>query len=265
MISRLLLPAILVLPLGAQAPEPQPPHAVRILLQADKPPLGTPALDTAAIIEKLKAFAKDENLVPPAPDGDGWIIGIGLITQKDPDGLLVGGGTVRLTPVRHGKTIPNEAKDSGVLVVAWKSQDLCSALGYEVARRSQELLVGAKVVPDLPLIRHEVPASSLTPPTGQSDPFHPHAFEFSQVAVRSQPPPAPYPVEAKKNNVKGTVVVEIAVDPTGTPTSVTAIEGPSPLLPYACGYAIHWRFKPLTLNGHPEYGRFKMNFHFELH
>lgn len=263
MISRLLIPSFLALPICAQAPEP--PRPVRILLQVDKPPLGTPALDTAVIADKLKAFAKDENLVPPMADGDGWIIGIGLTTQEDPDGLLVGGGTVRLTPVRHGKTFPEEAKESGALVVAWKSHDLCRALGIELARKSQELLVSAKVVPDLPLIRHEVPAPNLTPPSGHPDSSHPHAFEFSQVVVRSQPPPPPYPVEAKKNNIKGTVVVELTVDPEGTPTSVTAIEGPGPLLPYACGYAIRWRFKPLALNGHPEYARFKVNFHFEIH
>lgn len=257
MILRLLLPAFSVLPLCAQAPAP----AVRILLQADKPPIGTPALDTAAIADKLKAFAKDENLVPPTPDGDGWILGIGLTTQEEPNGLLVGGGAIRLSRLRGGKIVPSDVKETGALVVAWKSGNLNSGLGDELVRRGRELLAEAKVVSKMP-VPHLVPH----PPQGpeQASPSEPHRFEFSQVRIRYQAPQPPYPTEAKRNHVQGRVVVEVAVGPDGLPLSVAALEGPGPLLPYACGWALRWRFDPLTLNGHPEYGRFKLNMNFYL-
>lgn len=262
----LRMPLILCLiaaPLCAQTPEPQLPHPVRILLQTEKPPLGTPALDTSILADRLKAFAKAENLVPPTPDGDGWIVGVGLTTQKEMDGLLVGGGTIRLTPIRHGKTAPEEAKESGVLVVAWKSLDLCNALGDELAWRSRDLLAAAHAVPKEPPI-YKVSATDLGPQAGQADSAHPRVFDFSQVTMKSQPQQPPYPVAARKNHVQGTVVIELFVDPTGTPVSAAAISGPGPLLAYACEYALRWRFNPLTQNGHPESGRFRLTLNFRL-
>lgn len=258
MISRLLLPTLLAVPLYAQVPAP----AVRILLQADKPPIGTPPLDTAVIADRLKAFAVDEGLVPPAQGGDGWILGIGLTTQEEPNGLLVGGGAIRLSRVRGGKIVPDDAKEAGALVVAWKSENLSSGLGDELARRGRELLAEAKVVSGKP-VPHPVSHPQQGPE--QASPSEPHRFEFSQVHIRYQPPQPPYPAGAKEKRVQGKVVIDVAVGPDGLPLSVAAVEGPGPLLPYACGWALRWRFDPLTMNGHPEYGRFKINMVFQLH
>ena len=258
MISPVSTALLLVAPLCAQAPAPS--HPVRILLQMDKPPIGTPALDTVPIVEILRTFAREENLAPPPPDGDGWLVGIGLTTQEELNGMLVGGGLIRLTPVHHGKPTPEEAKESGVLTVALKSDALAKALGDQLVLKSRELLAQAKVIPQRPPT-FKIPASDLVPADGQSDPHH---FEFSQVTVRNQPAQPPYPSEARKNHVQGTVVVEITVGPDGTPVSAAALEGPGALLPYACSYVMHWRFNPLTMNGHPEYGRFRMTLNFRL-
>jgi TonB family protein len=255
MISRLLIPTLLALPLCAQAP------AVRILLQADKPPIGTPPLDTAVIADRLKAFAKDEGFVPPAQDGDGWILGIELTTQEEPNGLLVGGGAIRLSRVRGGKIIPDDVKETGALVVAWKSENLSSGLGDELVSRGRELLAEAKVVSGKP-VPHPISHPQQEPK--QENPAQPHRFDFSQVRIRRQPPQAPYPAEAKKNRVQGTVIVDVVVSPDGLPVSVAAVEGPGPLLRYACEWALRWRFEPLTMNGHPEYGRFKILLNFRL-
>jgi hypothetical protein len=261
MISRLLIPTLLVLPLCAQVPAPAP--AVRILLQADKPPIGTPALDMTAISEKLEAFAKAENLVNPGPDGDGWVLGIGLTPQEEPNGLLVGAGAIRLSRLSGGKIAPDGVKENGALVVARKSGDLCSALGYELVRRCEELLVEARVIPGKSLSPEPLTPTT-TPKVGQGDSAQPRRFEFSQIKVRELPPQPPYPAYAKTNRIQGRVVVDLVVGPDGIPISVAALEGPGPLLPYACRWALGWRFDPLTPNGQPEYGRFKLNLNFRL-
>ncbi|HET6329152.1 MAG TPA: energy transducer TonB [Holophagaceae bacterium] len=257
MISRLLIPILLALPLCAQAPAP----AVRILLQADKPPIGTPPLDTTVIADRLKAFAKDEGLVPPAQDGDGWILGIGLTTQEEPNGLVVGGGAIRLSRISGGKIVPNDVKETGALVVAWKSENLNSGLGDELVRRGRELLAEAKVVSGKP-IPHSISHPQQEPK--QETPPQPHRFDFSQARIRYQPQQPPYPSDAKKKRIQGKVVVDVVVGPDGLPVSVAAVDGPGPLLPYACGWALRWRFDPLTVNGHPEYGRFKISMYFHL-
>lgn len=262
MISKLLLYSVLVIPLCAQVPAPAPASspAVRILLRTETPE-GTPALDMAAITGSLKSFATDEGFIPPAPDGDGWVLGIELNTRKEPNGMLAGSGAIRLSRVKHGKITPDDMKESVALVVAWKSEILGKALGDELVRQGQDLLAKAEVI-SAPLVSHSIPKPP--PSMNVGNPSKPHRFEFSQVKIREQPVQPPYPLEAKQQHIQGTVVVELAVDPTGVPVSATAIEGPDPLLPYACSWILQWRFDPLTLNGRPEYGRFKINMKFQL-
>ncbi len=89
-------------------------------------------------------------------------------------------------------------------------------------------------------------------------------FDFSQIRVRYQPPPPPYPPEAKARRIQGTVVVELTVDPRGTPVRAEGIQGPGELMSVAIAYALHWRFAPALLNGVPQYARFRLTMPFRL-
>jgi TonB family protein len=89
-------------------------------------------------------------------------------------------------------------------------------------------------------------------------------FDFSQMKVAYQPPSPPYPPLAKIAKIQGTVVVEVVVGPDGIPTSATAREGPPQLRPAAEAYARQWKFQPATLNGKPQYARFKLTMPFHL-
>ena len=257
----LLISCLLPIPLCAQAPPTLVKHPVRVLLLAEKPPAGTPALDTAAIAEKLKVFANGNDLTLPEPDGDGWVLGIGLTTQEESDGLLVGGGAVRLSRLSVGKVVPQGEKDTGALVVARNEEDLCSALGDELIHRCGELLTAASIVSKKSL-QLDQPVSATAPTDGKADPTRPHRFDFAQVKVRGQLGRFNLPTYSKKNRIQGTVIVDVSVGPDGVPISAAATEGPGPLLAYACEWALHWRFDPLTINDHPVYGKVKIDINF---
>lgn len=102
------------------------------------------------------------------------------------------------------------------------------------------------------------------PPTGAPGRTGPADFDFSQIRVRYQPPPPPYPPEAKARHIQGTVVVELVVDPNGTPIRAEGLQGPMMLVETAIGYALRWRFGPALLNGVPQYARFKLTMPFRL-
>ncbi|WP_243288707.1 energy transducer TonB [Geothrix terrae] len=88
--------------------------------------------------------------------------------------------------------------------------------------------------------------------------------DFSQIRVIYQPPAPPYPLEAKVAGIQGTVVVQLTVDTKGIPYSAIALEGPIELRQTAEAYALKWKFAPCTLNGVPQYARFKLSMPFRL-
>jgi len=89
-------------------------------------------------------------------------------------------------------------------------------------------------------------------------------FDFSQVNIKYQPPAPAYPAMAKMARIQGTVVAEITIGPDGIPASAVAKEGPAQLRQHAVDYAMKWRFEPATLNGQPQYARFKLIMPFRL-
>lgn len=257
MISRLLIPILLALPLCAQAPADA--HPVRIILQADPPPTGTPALDTAAISNTLQAFSVAQHLERPAPGGDGWVLGVRLTTRKRPEGLLLAVGTMRLSRLKSGQVEQEGAKEDAAAAEAREVPQLASALGCELVRRAQLLLSQAHVVPP------PAPIGDRKEPVATIDPGGPILdIEFSKVSVASMPTQPPYPGDAKINHVQGTVVLEVTVSALGVPESVTPIEGPGPLLAYAMGWAMRWRYKPLEANDNPIRMRFPLHMNFRL-
>ena len=71
------------------------------------------------------------------------------------------------------------------------------------------------------------------------------------ILTSSQNVPPPYPVEAFRSHIQGSVVVDIRVGEDGVPISVTPLAGPSLLIPAAADMAQHYRFKPQVKDGRP--------------
>ena len=105
---------------------------------------------------------------------------------------------------------------------------------------------------------HKVPVVT-TEPSGQI-----MDVDFPKVSIASMPSQPNYPPDAKANRVQGKVVLEVTVNALGVPESVTPIEGPGPLLTYAMGWAMRWRYKPLEANGNPIRVRFPLLMDFRL-
>lgn len=89
-------------------------------------------------------------------------------------------------------------------------------------------------------------------------------FQFSQIRVKRRPPVPAYPAHAKAAGVQGTVVVELTIDPQGTPVNAEAVSGPAELLLTAVRYGLSWEFEPARLNGTPQYARFRLTMPFRL-
>jgi protein TonB len=64
-------------------------------------------------------------------------------------------------------------------------------------------------------------------------------------------PQPEYPVEARRDNVSGTVTVEIKIDEDGNVTSAKAASGPEALRAAAVKAAYQARFKPAMVKGKP--------------
>jgi protein TonB len=111
-------------------------------------------------------------------------------------------------------------------------------------------------------------SGSVGPSTGMSvagsSTSHVVDFDFSQMRIKFQPPPPPYPPLAKIARIQGTVVVEITVGPDGIPIAAHAVEGPAQLRQVAENYAMGWKFEPAMLNGVAQTARFKLTMPFKL-
>ena len=268
-----LILTLLVAPLCGQALTPVPTHnplpatppvsaharAVKIVLKVEPSPQGVPSLVTEQIVSTLQTFTKDQALVPPAQDGDGWVLGIRLSTKKEGEELFGGIGNLQLTEIKNGHLLSDHAKNIDVVVFSSKPELLTHGLGEETIRRGWELLSNAKIIPP------RVEGHESSPP--KSSTYNTRAikeYSFSQVKIAHQPRQPPYPTYAKEHNVQGVVVVELIIDPDGVPIAAKAIQGPGPLLEYALKYAMGWRFNPLSVNGHPEIGKFNLTMYFRL-
>ena len=75
--------------------------------------------------------------------------------------------------------------------------------------------------------------------------------EFHQLKLISQQRPQGYPIEAKKGGIQGTVVVDMAIDETGTVYSALAISGPIELREVSEQNAFTFKFRPYAPAGVP--------------
>lgn len=259
MISRLLIPTLLAPPLCAQAPAPVSGPAVRIIIQADPPPAGTPVLDTATIAKALGDFANQHGFTAPAVDGDGWVLGVQLKTQAESKGLLAAGATLRLARVEKGQLVKDGVKVSGLIGEATSSGSLSLALAETLVQRAQRMLSDARLIPiGMSKPNHE--SSGSAPKMLERGP----EFDFSQVKIAHMPPQPPYPPAAKAAGIQGKVIVEMGIDSDGKPESAVALEGPADLLSYAIEWGLRWRFIPMKINGQPTRGHFTLTMTFHL-
>lgn len=89
-------------------------------------------------------------------------------------------------------------------------------------------------------------------------------LDFTQIKVKHQPAPPPYPASARLAKIQGTVVVQLIVDEDGVPIEAVAVEGPPQLRATATEYALQWRFYPAVLDGFPVKARFKLTMPYRL-
>lgn len=89
-------------------------------------------------------------------------------------------------------------------------------------------------------------------------------IEFSELTVKYQPPPPPYPLLAKLAKIQGIVIVEIIIGQDGIPIRAVTIEGPAQLRTTAEKYAMQWKFNPAMLGGIPHIAKFQLNMPFVL-
>jgi protein TonB len=86
----------------------------------------------------------------------------------------------------------------------------------------------------------------------------------SQVAELSRPPQPPYPAMAQRARVQGKVKLEITIGTDGLPKSVKVISGPPLLHNYATEWAMRWKFRPYTVDGHAQQARFILDLNFSI-
>lgn len=137
----------------------------------------------------------------------------------------------------------------------------------ELLRTTVRRTLDELLVPPTPAVRPKEAAKSAPAPTaGVGLPAMDKVvdFEFRLIRVKYQPPAPPYPIHAKEHRIQGTVILDLTVDPTGRPVQADALEGPTPLLLTAIGYALAWRFEPALINGAPQYARFRLTMPFRL-
>jgi protein TonB len=85
---------------------------------------------------------------------------------------------------------------------------------------------------------------------GASDTARPAGSDLQIGRLKSGPAPA-YPVEALRQQIQGTVELEVLVGPDGNILTVHLIKGPPELASVAMGTVRSWQYGPTTLGGHP--------------
>jgi len=87
--------------------------------------------------------------------------------------------------------------------------------------------------------------------TDQYFPFQPpskHSFVPAKVVKKIQPE---YPAEARQNNIKGTVKIQVIIQKDGSVTVQNVVEGDPILSPAAIEAVKQWRYEPTLFDGKP--------------
>lgn len=252
MISRLLIPTLLALPLCAQAPAPSSAPAVHIILQADPPPEGTPALDTAPVVKALDAFTHEHGLVKAPSGGDEWVLGIRVSVHKGLNGYQVADGILRLSRFEGGKILPGSVKDALAVACSKDVANLADEFGKSAVKSGSALLSKAKILAGDP-DGSGIPADPTSPIRGEKE-----------ASILFQPIQDPYPPEAIMQRVQGRALLDVWVGADGIPKSVTVVEGPKLLTSYTSNWALKWRFHPAEHDGKPIDSHYTLSAYFKV-
>ena len=250
--TRFLLPALFPALLSAQVVTGVP---VKIALQVDPPKGGAPALDLAPIVTSLNALVKRDHLVEPAPGADGWVLEIRAVPMKV-EGLLMADTPMRLARLQGGQLVQADAKDAESVIASPNGEDLNANAAGDISNHAEELLLAAGLI-----AKEATKEPILLDLPGSNEVKD---VEFATMKVAYQPPQPPYPVGARERHIQGKVVVELVVGPDGVPRAAAALQGPIPLFTYCLRWAMKWRFVPVTIDGKPVFGRFKIDMTFRL-
>lgn len=258
MILRFLLPALWALPLCAQAPATSSPTpaptspAVHIILQADPPPAGGPAMETGPVVKALDAFAHEHGLAKAPSGGDEWVLGIRVSIHQGLNGYVVADGLLRLSRFEGGKILPGSVKDAVAVACSKNAQNLADEFGKSAVRSGSALLSRAGVLAGDP-DGNAFPADPTSP-----------ARRDQEISILSRPIQDPYPPEAKIQGVQGRVLLDVWIGADGIPKSVTAVEGPKLLTAYATKWVLQWKFHPAEHDGKPIDSHYTLNAYFKL-
>jgi TonB family protein len=87
-------------------------------------------------------------------------------------------------------------------------------------------------------------------------------FEFSQVKVDFKPTPPSYPLLAKTQKIRSTVVIIITINPNGVPVASQIVQGHPLLNETALSFSLKWRFEAAKINGIGQWCKFRLNIPF---
>ena len=87
------------------------------------------------------------------------------------------------------------------------------------------------------------------PAAAQKNPKQIHVNSDNLKTVRKVPPV--YPVDAKKQKIQGTVVLDVVIGKDGSPENIKVTGGPDALQQSALDAVRQWRWEPYLLNGDP--------------
>jgi len=244
-----------------------------VQIEAVPSPVSVP-IDSGAVQKEVEAWLTQAGLVPTsqagADPGKAIHLKLKIQTIQTRDGLYIQNvmERVSLLPDRAlEENKPGEPQRiwffNRVLGQKGESGFQDSLLG--TVRSALHELVALPSVPGPPLRSEKVAPLGNNPP-GQLAPDKPLVvdFQFSQVKVKHQPAAPPYPEYAKHRGIQGTVIVEITIDPTGTPVFAEATTGPADLFTTAIRFALSWKFEPALFNGVPQWARFRLTMPFNL-
>ena len=85
---------------------------------------------------------------------------------------------------------------------------------------------------------------------GPSDATRSAGSDLQIGRLKSGPAP-PYPVEAQRQQIQGTVELEVLVGTDGSILTVHLVKGPPELASVAMGTVRSWQYGQTTLGGHP--------------
>jgi outer membrane biosynthesis protein TonB len=194
--------------------------------------------------------------------------------QTTPAGFSNANGEVTSAPDSSSPspaqaTSRNQQADTNLASAAGVTQDASSTAqpSAKTENNSSPRLGPASINPSPAVTTAAIPASSTAAaipnpvPTvsvfsrfrairSPSDAAHPAGSDLQIGRLKSGPAP-PYPIEAQRQQIQGTVELQVLVGADGSILTVHLVKGPPELASVAMGTVRSWQYGQTTLGGHP--------------